>query len=165
MRKVSVVLALTALACLLGLAAAQTVGMGEGYSSTQLSFFNSPGSSTFEPNVQEYWGKYVANEQNLSIKNPAYSMGVWMNGFPLKFDAPLQFSASSFKGSADALDLSARERNTQFLTRNVNSKFSINQIQPYNPSGSLTVASGNGTPDKDATGKMMSQNIMTLFSI
>lgn len=164
MKRVLVILAFTALACLLGFAAAQTIGLGEGYSSTQLSFFNSPGSSTFEPNVQKYWGNYIAEERNLSIKTPASSMGIWINDFPLKFDTPLQLSASSFKESADPLSISAKERNTQFLTRNVNSEFSINQIQSYAPSGSLTVASGNNTPDKDAKGKMMSQDIMKLFS-
>ena len=77
--------------------------MGEGYSSTQLAFFNAPSSSTFEPNVQKYWGNYITSQQNLSIKSATSNMDIWMNTFPLKFDTPLQFKATSFAANAAAL--------------------------------------------------------------
>ena len=96
------IVVLIALTCLLGLAGAQTIGMGEGYSSTQLAFFNSPSSSTFEPNVQTYWGNYIANQQNLSTRNATSNMDIWMNTFPLRFDTPLQFKATSFAANAAA---------------------------------------------------------------
>jgi len=43
-----------------GLSAAQTMFTGEGYSTSQLAFFNSPLSSAFEPSVEKYWGTYIA---------------------------------------------------------------------------------------------------------
>jgi hypothetical protein len=163
MKTIAVLLALT---CLLGLAAAQTIGMGEGYSNTQLAFFNAPTTSTFEPNVQQYWGNYIAKEQNLSINSASASMGIWMNTFPLKFDTPLQLTTTSFSGNANAPILTAKERNSQFLTRNVNSNFGINQVWSYPVnSGSLTTSNSTGTPSDDAAGKLLAQNIQTLFSV
>ena len=160
------IVVLIALTCLLGLAGAQTIGMGEGYSSTQLAFFNAPSSSTFEPNVQAYWGNYIANQQNLSINSGTSNMDLWMNTFPLRFDTPLQFSATSFSANAIAPVLSAKERNSQFLTRGVNNQFDVNQVWSYPmTSGSLNISESTGTPSKDAKGKMLSQNIITFFSV
>jgi len=150
----------------LGLAGAKIIGMGEGYSNTQLAFFNAPSSSTFEPNVQAYWGNYIAGQQNMSIKGGTSNMDLWMNTFPLKFDTPLQLMATSFSANAAAPILSAKERNSQFLTRNVNNQFDVNQVWSYPmASGSLAVSNSTGTPSKDAKGKMLSQNIMTFFSV
>ena len=84
------IVALIALTCLLGVAGAQTMFMGEGYSASQLAFFNAPSSSTFEPNVQKYWGSYIANQQNMSRSSATSNMDIWMNTFPLIFDTPLQ---------------------------------------------------------------------------
>ena len=160
------IVVLIALTCLLGLAGAQIIGMGEGYSNTQLAFFNAPSSSTFEPNVQAYWGNYIAGQQNMSIKGRTSNMDLWMNTFPLKFDTPLQLMATSFSANAVAPVLGAKERNSQFLTRNVNNQFDVNQIWSYPvASGSLAISNSTGTPSKDAKGKMLSQNIMTLFSV
>jgi len=140
--------------------------MGEGYSNTQLAFFNAPSTSTFEPNVQAYWGNYIADQQNNSIKSASSNMDIWMNTFPLKFDTPLQLMATSFSANAAAPILSAKERNSQFLTRNVNNQFDVNQVWSYPmASGSLAVSNSTGTPSKDAKGKMLSQNIMTFFSV
>jgi len=159
------IVVLIALTCLLGLAGAQTIGMGEGYSSSQLAFFNAPGSSTFEPNVQSYWGNYIADGKNLSIKGKTSNMDIWMINFPMSFDAPLQFTTTSFDANAAAPILSAKERNSQFLTRNVNSQFSVNQVWSYpSTSGSLRVSNSTGVPSNDAKGKMLSQNILTLFN-
>ncbi len=159
------IVVLIALTCLSGLAGAQIIGMGEGYSNTQLAFFNAPSSSTFEPNVQAYWGNYIADQQNNSIKSASSNMDIWMNTFPLRFDTPLQFKATSFAANAAGPTLTATERNSQFLTRNVNSQFGINQIWSYPvASGSLIASNGTGTPSKDAKGQMMSQNILILFN-
>jgi hypothetical protein len=159
------IVVLIALICLSGLAGAQTIGMGEGYSSTQLAFFNAPSSSTFEPNVQSYWGNYIANQRNLSSRSGSSNMDIWMNTFPLRFDTPLLFKATSFSANAAAPTLTATERNSQFLTRNVNGKFGVNQIWSYpQTSGSLMVSNSTGTPSKDAKGQMMSQNIIVLFN-
>jgi hypothetical protein len=163
MKTISMLIALT---CLLGLAGAQTIGMGEGYSSTQLAFFNSPGSSTFEPNVQAYWGNYIANQQNLSVKGATSNMDIWMMTFPLRFDAPMQVKSTSFAANAAAPVLSAKERTSQSLTKNVNSKFDVNQIWSYPiTSGSLTASNSTGTPSKDAKRATLSQNIITLFTV
>jgi hypothetical protein len=160
-----ILVVLLALTCLSGLAGAQIIGMGEGYSNTQLAFFNAPTTSTFEPNVQSYWGNYIADQRNSSIKSTSSNMDIWMNTFPLRFDTPQLFKASSFAANAAAPTLTATQRNSQFLTRNVNSQFGINQIWSYPvASGSLTVSNSTGTPSKDAKGQMMSQNILVLFN-
>lgn len=162
MKAIVVLLALT---CFLGVAGAQIIGMGEGYSNTQLAFFNSPTTSTFEPNVQSYWGNYIASQENNSIKSTSSNMDIWMNTFPLRFDTPQLFKASSFAANAAAPTLTATERNSQFLTRNVNSNFGIYQVWSYPvESGSLVISNGTGVPNKDAKGQLLSQNILVLFS-
>ncbi|OPY50088.1 MAG: hypothetical protein A4E49_02853 [Methanosaeta sp. PtaU1.Bin112] len=159
------IVVLLALSCLSGLAGAQIIGMGEGYSNTQLAFFNAPTTSTFEPNVQAYWGNYITSQGNTSIKSSSSNMDIWMNTFPLKFDTPQLFKATSFAPNAAAPTLTATERNSQFLTRNVNSKFGIYQVWSYPvESGSLVISNSTGTPSKDAKGQLLSQNILTLFS-
>ena len=93
-------------------------------------------------------------------------MGIWMNTFPLNFDTQLTLSTTSFSGNAAAPALSAKERNSQFLTRGVNSNFGIYQVWSYpQASGSLTVSNSTGTPSDDAKGKLLSQNIITLFGV
>ena len=160
-----VIVVLLALTCFLGVAGAQIIGMGEGYSNTQLAFFNSPTTSTFEPNVQSYWGNYIASQENNSIKSTSSDMDIWMNTFPLKFDTPQLFKASSFAANSAAPVLTATERNSQFLTRNVNSKFGIYQVWSYPvESGRLVISNGTGVPNKDAKGQMLSQNILVLFN-
>ena len=94
---------LAALSCLIGFAGAQTMsGLGHGYSSSQQAFYNAPSTSTFEPNVQSYWGNYIASQKNLSVAGGTPEMQIWMNHFPLSFDSPLQLKATSFNGSAAA---------------------------------------------------------------
>lgn len=155
------IVALIALTCLLGVAGAQTMFMGEGYSSSQMAFFNAPSSSTFEPDVQQYWGSYIANTQNMTRSSATSNMAIWMNTFPLVFDTPLTLGNTSFAGNVSAQALSAADRNSQDLTRSVNSDFAVNQVMSIPAtSGSLTTTSGTGMPAKDATGKMLSQNII-----
>jgi len=160
------IVALIALICLFGVAGAQTIGMGEGYSSSQMAFFNAPSSSTFEPDVQTYWGSYIANQQNMSRISATSDMAIWMNTFPLIFSTPLPLRTSSFQGNISAQALGAVDQNSQALTRDVNSGFAVNEVMSIPAtSGSLTTSSGTGTPAKDAIGKMLSQNIITLFNV
>ena len=160
------IVALIALICLFGVAGAQTMFMGEGYSASQMAFFNAPSSSTFEPDVQTYWGSYIANQQNMSRISATSDMDIWMNSFPLIFSTPMPLKSSSFQGNVSAPALGAVDKNSQSLTRDVNSGFAVNQVMSIPAtSGSLTTSSGTGTPAKDATGKMLSQNIITLFNV
>lgn len=156
--------ALIALTCLLGVAGAS---IGEGYSSSQMAFFNAPSASTFEPNVQQYWGSYIANTQNMSRNIGTTDMDLFMNTFPLLFDTPLKLDTTSFASNVSAQALSIAEKNSQDLTKSVNTGFSAYQVSSSPAkSGSLTTTSGGSTPAKDATGKILSQNIMTFkFSI
>lgn len=151
--------ALIALTCLLGVASAF---IGEGYSSSQLAFFNAPSSSTFEPNVQQYWGSYIENAQNMSRGSGTTDMDLFMNNFRLLFDTPLQLGTTSFASNVSTPALSIAEKNSQDLTSSVNKGFSAYQFSSSPAkSGSLTTTSGTGTPANDATAKMLSQNIMT----
>jgi hypothetical protein len=160
------VLALVALICLLGVAAAQTMFTGEGYSSSQLAFYNSPTTSTFEPNVEKYWGSYIAGAQNTTADSTMSDIAIWMNTFPLNFNTPVKVASSSFATNVAVPTLSASEMNSQFLTRNVNSKFSINEVQSNMPAeGSLSASNGTEIPTKDAEGQVISQGIISLFNV
>ena len=157
---------LAALTCLIGFAGAQTMsGLGQGYSSSQQAFYNAPSTSTFEPNVQSYWGNYIASQKNLSIASSTPKMQIWMNNFPLSFDSPLQLKATSFNGSAAAPTIGATERNTQDLTRNIKSKFEIGSEASYSlNAGSLKAYESSGTPSKEIKGKMLSASITNLLN-
>ncbi|HEX7445673.1 MAG TPA: hypothetical protein VF300_04715 [Methanothrix sp.] len=160
------IVALIALICLFGVAGAQTMFMGEGYSASQMAFFNAPSSSTFEPDVQTYWGSYIASQQNISRSSATSDMDIWMNSFPLVFSTPLPLKTSSFQGNVSAPALGTADQNSQALTRDVNNGFAVNQVMSIPAtSGSLTTSSGTGIPAKDATGKMLSQNIITFFNV
>ncbi len=157
---------LAALTCLIGFAGAQTMsGLGHGYSSSQQAFYNAPSTSTFEPNVQSYWGNYIASQKNLSVAGGTPEMQIWMNHFPLSFDSPLQLKATSFNGSVAAPTLGATERNTQFLTRSIKSKFDIQSEASYSMNaGSLKAYESSGTPSKEIKGKMLSASITSLLN-
>ena len=157
---------LAALTCLIGFAGAQTMsGLGQGYSSSQPAFYNAPITSTFEPNVQSYWGNYIASQKNLSVIDGTPEMQIWMNNFPLSFDNPLQISATSFNGSEAASTLSATERNTQFLTRNIKSNFDLSSDSSYSlNAGSLKAYESTGTPSKEIKGQMIADSITNLMS-
>jgi hypothetical protein len=156
---------LAALTCLIGFAGAQTMsGLGQGYSSSQQAFYNAPTTSTFEPNVQSYWGNYIASQKNLSVIGGTPEMQIWMNHFPLSFDSPLQLKATSFNGSAAASALSITERNTQFLTRDIMRNFDFDSASSSSlNAGSLKAYESTGTPGEDMKGKMLSSSIVSLF--
>jgi hypothetical protein len=160
------IVALLALTCLLGVASAQTMFTGEGYSASQLAFFNAPSASPFEPNVEKYWGSYITGQQNMTAKSARSSMNIWMNIFPLNFNNYIPVSSSSFATDTASSALSPSEKNSQFLTRDVNSQFRVNQLWVYPlTNGSLTTSKSSGTPGKDDKGQILTQNIITFFSI
>jgi hypothetical protein len=160
------IVALLALTCLLGVASAQTMFTGEGYSASQLAFFNAPSASAFEPNVEKYWGSYITGQQNMTAKNARSNMNIWMNTFPLNFDNFVQIAASSFAANAASSTLSPSDRNSQFLTRDVNSQFRVNQLWAYPMiNGSLTTLESSGTPGKEDKGLILTQNIITFFDV
>ena len=160
------IVALLALTCLLGVASAQTMFTGEGYSASQLAFFNAPSASTFEPNVEKYWGSYITGQQNMTAKSARSNMNIWMNTFPLNFDTSVKIAASSFAANAAGSTLSPSDRNSQFLTRDVNSQFRVNQLWAYPmTNGSLTTSESSGTPSKEDKGLILTQNIITFFNI
>ena len=93
-------------------------------------------------------------------------MDIWITTFPLKFDTPFQVKATSFAANVAAPVLSAKEINSQFLLKNVNGQFNVNQIRSYpSTSGSLIVYNSVGTPSKDAKEKVLSQSIISLFGV
>ena len=93
-------------------------------------------------------------------------IAIWMNTFPLNFNTPLKVASSSFATNVAAPTLSASEMNSQFLTRNVNSKFSINEVQANMPAGgSLSVSNGTEIPGKDSEGQVISQGIISIFNV
>jgi len=161
-----IALALTALICLLDPALAQTMFTGEGYSSSQLAFFNAPSSSTFEPDVEKYWESYIASGQNPTVSSTMSNMAIWMNIFPLQFSTPIDVFGSTFAANVTAPNLSASEKNSQSLTRDVTSRFGLNEMQAYTAGkGSLSTSSGSEIPGKDAQGQTISQGIISLFSV
>ena len=158
--------ALVTLICILGLSSAQTIFTGEGYSASQLAFYNSPGESTFEPDVQQYWGSYITG--NATQKSGLMSdIEIWMNTFPLKFNNPLQVKSTSFTANASGLSLSESEMNSMLLTRDVNTQFSYYQNWRYTPPvSSLSLPkTDSAVPSKDAGGQILSQGIISLFNV
>jgi hypothetical protein len=157
------------LICLLGGASAQTIFTGEGYSTSQLAFFSSPNTASFEPNVQKYWGTYISGAENVTpaSRNPAATMNIWMNTFPINFNSPLQFKSTSFSASVPtASGMSENEMNSMLLRRDINYKFDVDQSWKYNTDeSSFALAQNSGTPAKDASGQILSQGIISLFNI
>jgi hypothetical protein len=162
------IVALAALTCLLGLSAAQTMFTGEGYSTSQLAFYNSPISSAFEPNVQKYWGTYIAGAGNTNATSGLMSdMNIWMNTFPLRFNSPLRVGSSSFSANvANNSGLSMNQMNSMLLKRDINTQFSYYQNWNKKPfQSSLNVSDSTGAPAKDSSGLILSQAITSLLNL
>ncbi len=161
--------ALVILISLLGGASAQTIFTGEGYSTTQLSFLSAPNSASFEPDVQKYWGSYIAGEGNVTpvANNPAATMNIWMNTFPLKFNNPLQIKSTSFTASAPTVSgVNQDEMTSMLLRRDINFKFNVDQSWKYTSgNSSFATAESSGAPSKDADGQVISQGIIALFNV
>ncbi len=163
------IVALALLISLLGGATAQTIFTGEGYSTSQLSFYSSPNAASFEPDVQKYWGSYISNEGNVTpvANNPAATMNIWLNTFPLKFENPLQIKSSTFSAATPmATGISPDEMDSMLLRRDINFKFNVDQSWKYNsPGSSFSLAKSNGTPTKESGGQIISQGIISLFDV
>lgn len=166
-------IALLALICLVGGASAQTMFTGEGYSRSQLAFFNGPSTTTFEPFVEKYWDSYIHNSQNMTqtVRNPATTMNIWFNTFPLSFNQPIQLKNTTFNtGVLAATNYSPIEWNSMQLKRNTLLNFDIDQSwkysQMYTPESSLSMVN-NGSVSATASassGQILSQGIKALFS-
>lgn len=163
------IVALAILVCLLGGASAQKIFTGEGYSTTQLSFLSSPNSESFAPNVEKYWGTYISGAGNVTpiASNPAATMNVWMNTFPLKFENPVMVKSSTFTASVPtSTGVSVNEMNSMLLRRDINYKFNVDQSWKYNSAdSSFALAESNGAPSSDAGGQILSQGIIALFNV
>jgi len=167
MRTIVTLVALVALTCLLGLSAAQTMFTGEGYSTSQLAFFNSPLASAFEPSVEKYWGTYIAGAGNVNASSQMSDMSIWMNTFPMKFNSPIRTGSSSFSTNVSGpSDLSVSQMNSMLLNRDINTQFSYYQNWNEKPfQSSLTVSDSTGAPTKDSSGQIISQAIISLFNL
>lgn len=167
---------LLSLICLIGAASAQAMFTGEGYGSSQLSFFSGPNTTPFEPFVEKYWDSYIHNAPNLTgpMYNPATSMNIWYNTFPLNFNQPVQLKDSTLTtGASSANKYSPLEWDSMLLKRNTLTNFNIDQgwkyTQIYTPSVqkssfSLTKNASASKIDSASSGQVISQGIKTLFS-
>jgi hypothetical protein len=162
---------LMALIGFLSAATAQTQTIGEGYGTNQLAFLNGPNAPVFDTNVQNYWGSYIANAENISpvVTSPVTTMNIWMNNFPLSFSTPITIKGTSFEGNATGMKgVNSQEGQSFFLRNGVISHFNIDQSWRYSPvSPPLSMLSqGNNTPpSKDAAGQVISQSITGLFGV
>jgi hypothetical protein len=163
------IIVLMVMISLLSAAAAQTIGYGQGYSTTQLSFLNGPNVPTFDTNVGKYWNSYVTNaQQNLSpvMSTPVTTMNIWMNNFPLGFSTPLSIKGTTFSQNATKMVVNPQESQSIFLRNDVISNFNIEQGWRYSPVNaplSMTSMGNNTPPSKSAKGQIISQSITGLF--
>jgi len=158
---------LVTLICLMGLSGAQMMFTGEGYSTSQLDFYNAPLTSTFEPNVENYWGTYIAGSQNATaLSGPGADMAIWMNTFPLNFNTPMSLKGTSFMANSSGLaSVNEVNRNSIVLKRDVNNTFSYSENWKNQASeSSVSATKSTSVPGKDAGGQIISQGISTLFS-
>ena len=162
----TMIVALAALVCLMSMASAQLMFTGEGYGTSQLSFYYSAGSSSFEPSVQSYWQDYITGA-NATAKNTMSNMAIWMNIFPLSFNTPVKVTGSSFSANAAAAsNASISELNSQSLTRDVSTQFSIYETRAYTPlQSTFSATQSTAVPGSSSSGQIMSQNIESLFNI
>jgi hypothetical protein len=169
-------IALLSLICLVGGASAQAMFTGEGYGNSQLAYFNGPSTTPFEPFVEKYWDSYIHNAPNLTgpMYNPATSMNIWYNTFPLSFNQPVALRNSTFiTGVSAASSYSPNEWNSMLLKRNTLTNFNIDLSWKYTPvytpsvqksSFSLTKNATSSGTDSSSSGQILSQGIRTLFS-
>lgn len=170
-------MSLLSLMCLVGAASAQAMFTGEGYGSNQLAYFNGPSTTPFEPFVEKYWDSYIHNAPNLTgpMYNPATSMNIWFNTFPLNFNQPVQLKNSTFtEGALSASKYSPSEWNSMMLKRNTLANFNIDQgwkyTAVYTPIGAqkssfyLTQNASSNATDSGSSGQVITQGIKSMFS-
>lgn len=161
------IVALLALISLLGLAAGQTIFTGEGYSTSQLAFFNEPNSQSFEPDVQKYWNTYVAGNSNATAgKSLTTNMDIWLNNFPDRFDRRITVASSTFNSSVPGISgMTATELNSASLKRTVAFRFEPSLGWKYTPADTtFSFTKATGVPADDAKGQIISQGITALFT-
>ena len=163
-------LAVVALICLIGGASSQSQPsfLGEGYTATQLSFFNGQNTVDFQPVVEQYWNSYIQNEKDLSpyINNQSTDMGIWLNSFPLGFDKQVQLKSSSFVANSPvAANLSSTDLQSASLKRDVGFNFNQDLAWKYtnNALSTLSSSNGNSVPAQGSQGQIISQGIISLF--
>jgi len=162
------IVALLALFSLLGIAAGQTIFTGEGYSTSQLSFFNGPNQQSFQPNVLKYWETYVEGDANMTAaRGFTTNMDIWLNTFPDKFDKPIQIKSSTFNTNAPGMTgMTPTEMNSMNLKKVVTFNFEPSMGWKYTPADTtFSFTKATGTPAKDAKGQIISQGIISLFAI
>jgi hypothetical protein len=161
------ILGLIALICLIGGAASQTIFTGEGYSNSQLAFYNGPEVTSFDPFVQNYWDSYIQNSAalNPAINNQSDAMSIWFNSFPLSFDKQIQLQNSSFSANAPVnTNISGTELTSSALKRDIGFNFNQDMSWQYaNANSGLSAATAEGVPPKDSQGQIISQGITALF--
>jgi hypothetical protein len=169
-------ISLLSLICLIGGASAQAMFTGEGYGNSQLAYFNGPSTTPFEPFVEKYWDSYIHNAPNLTgpAYNPATSMNIWYNTFPLNFNEPIHLTNSTLTtGVPSASIYSPDQWNSMLLKRNTLTNFNIDLSWKYTPvytpsvqksSFTLTQNATASTTDSSSSGQVISQGIKSLFS-
>jgi hypothetical protein len=167
---------LLSMMCIVGAASAQAIFTGEGYGSSQLAFFNGPTTTPFEPFVEKYWDSYIHNSPNLTgpMYNPATSMNIWFNNFPLDFNQPIQMKTSSFStANASIGNLSPAEQDSMMLKRSTIGNFNIEQNWKYaqlsTPGAekstiSLSNKQSSTATESSSSGEVISQGIRSGFS-
>lgn len=168
---------LISLICIVGAASAQEIFTGEGYGRSQLSFFNGPSTTGFDPFVEKFWESYVHNSPNMSrlASNPASTMNIWFNTFPMNFNQPLQVKNSSFTpGVSSAGTFNQLEWHSIQLKRNTLSRLNIDQSWKYTPiykpisaqksSFYLGKDENMSATESASSGQIISQGIRALFS-
>jgi hypothetical protein len=159
-------LALTALICLIGGAASQTMFTGEGYSASQLAFYSGPEVASFDPFVQNYWDSYIQNSAalNPAINNQSNEMSLWLNSFPLSFDKQIQLQSSSFSANSPVnTNVSGTELTSSALKRDISFNFNQDMSWQYANANSGQSAESQSAPPKDSQGQIISQGITSLF--
>lgn len=142
--------------------------LGEGYSTTQLMFFNGQNTIDFQPIVEKYWNSYIQNGEssNPAVNNQSTAIDIWLNSFPLDFNKEVQLKSSSFVANPSvATNLSSSELQSAALTRDINYNFNLDQSWKYTsgPISSVSAASSSGVPPKSSQGQIISQGIISLF--
>jgi hypothetical protein len=155
---------------MIGGAASQTMFTGEGYTNTQLAFYNGPETPSFDPFVQDYWNSYIQKSAalNPAINNQSDDMSIWLNGFPMAFDKQISLQGGSFTTNVPVnTSASTTEQTSAALKRDINYNFNQDNSWKYTATATATNSSlsagTESSPPKDAQGQVISQGIMALF--
>lgn len=164
-------LILFSLFCLVGGAMADALSEAQ-YSRNQLLYLNGPDSGSFEQYTQRYWDSYIGNYTTypVSERSPTTTMNIWLNNFPLSFDAPVKLGGSSFtSGGTGASNISPTLWNSMLLERETTSNFGLDRSWAYVPADQTTsfkMVDGDVSATKEnSQGLILSQGIINLFGV